>query len=125
MNFDRASKENPGPSGAGFVARDSQGNIMAIGAKRLVDGSNNEAEVQAAWEAIRMAKTLKVNHLNLEGDSLLVVTTIAEGETTTWSLNKHIKLIISALSSFEDYKITHVKRSGGHAVKYSNVIIES
>lgn len=36
VNFDRASTGNPGPSGAGYVVRDWNMNILAMGAKKLV-----------------------------------------------------------------------------------------
>ncbi|XP_057829975.2 homeobox protein HAT3.1-like [Cryptomeria japonica] len=77
VNFDGASRGNPEVSGAGFIARDDCGNILAIGAKRLVDGSNNDAECQAALEAILMAKKLGVKKLHPEGDSQIVVNGIA------------------------------------------------
>lgn len=79
VNFDGASRGNLGVFGAGFIARDNCGNILAIGAKRLVDGSNNDVECQAALEAILMAKKLGVKKLHPEGDSQTVVNEIARG----------------------------------------------
>ncbi|XP_059064994.1 uncharacterized protein LOC131857025 [Cryptomeria japonica] len=77
INFDGASRGNPGPSGVGVIARDVRGNTLAIGAKRLVDGTNNVAKCQAALEAILMAGKLGVKKLHLEGDSQVVVNGIA------------------------------------------------
>ncbi|XP_057863873.1 uncharacterized protein LOC131071919 [Cryptomeria japonica] len=79
INFDGASRGNPGPSGVGVIARDDHGNILAIAAKRMVDGSNNVAECQAAMEAILMVGKLGVKKLHLEGDSQVVVNGIARG----------------------------------------------
>lgn len=69
VNFDGTSRGNPGVFGARVVVRDACGNILALGAKRLVDGSNNDAECQAALEAILMDKKLGVKKIHLEGDS--------------------------------------------------------
>ncbi|XP_059071301.1 uncharacterized protein LOC131865388 [Cryptomeria japonica] len=73
INFDRASRGNLGPSGVGVIARDDRGNILAIAAKRLLDGSNNVTECQAALDVILMARKLGVKKLHLEGDSQVVV----------------------------------------------------
>ncbi|XP_059070572.1 uncharacterized protein LOC131860208 [Cryptomeria japonica] len=79
INFDGASRGNPGTSSVGVIACDDRGNILAIAAKRLVDGSNNVAKCQAALEAILMARKLGVKKLHLEGDSQVVVNGIARG----------------------------------------------
>lgn len=62
-----------------MIAHDDRGNTLAIGAKRLVDGTNNIAECHAALEAILMAGKLGVKKLHLEGDSQVVVNGIARG----------------------------------------------
>ncbi|XP_059067838.1 uncharacterized protein LOC131858570 [Cryptomeria japonica] len=69
VNFDGASRGNLGISRVGVIARDEYGSILAFGAKRLVDGTNNEAECQAAIEAILLEKKLDAKKLHLEGDS--------------------------------------------------------
>lgn len=35
VNFDGASKGNPGPFGAGWVARDAKGDLVAFKAKKI------------------------------------------------------------------------------------------
>lgn len=72
VNFGGASRGNPRVYGAGVIAQDDCGNILAIGAKRLMDGSNNKAECQVALEAILMTKKMGVKKLHLEGDSQIV-----------------------------------------------------
>ncbi|XP_057855381.2 uncharacterized protein LOC131065033 [Cryptomeria japonica] len=88
INFDGASRGNPGASGVGVIVRDDRGNMLAIGAKRLVDGTNNVAECQAALEEILMAGKLGVRKLHLEGDSQVVVNGIARGRMEAWFLDK-------------------------------------
>ncbi|XP_059073501.1 uncharacterized protein LOC131874236 [Cryptomeria japonica] len=69
INFDGSSRGNPEICGVGVITRDDWGNTLAIGAKRLLDGSNNVAKCQAVLEVILMAKKLGVKKLHLEGDS--------------------------------------------------------
>ena len=38
IDFDSASKGNQGPCGAGFMARDMDGNIVAMATRKLEDG---------------------------------------------------------------------------------------
>ncbi|XP_059068528.1 uncharacterized protein LOC131859031 [Cryptomeria japonica] len=104
------SRGNPGIFDAGVIARDEKGSILAFGAKRLVDGTNNEDECQAAIEAILMAKKLEVKKLHLEGDSQIVVNGIARGRMGAWHLDKHIRKIHELLNGFKDFKVLHFLR---------------
>lgn len=110
INFDGASRGNLGVSGIGVIARDDWGNTLAIGAQRLVDGSNNVAECQATLEAILMAGKLGVKKLHLEGDSQVVVNEIARGRMAVWHLDKQVRGMQLLLGGFEDFKVTHVLR---------------
>lgn len=42
----------------------------------------------------------------------MVINALVKGGAIVWSLFKFIKLILLALSTFEDFKITRVKQSG-------------
>lgn len=50
VKFDGASKGNHGPAGVDFVTRDQKGNIVAICAKRLLDGTNNLAKACSKYD---------------------------------------------------------------------------
>ncbi|XP_059078060.1 uncharacterized protein LOC131876634 [Cryptomeria japonica] len=113
---------NPGISKVGVIARDEYGSILAFGAKRLVDGTNNEAECQAALEAILLAKKLDVKKLHLEGDSQIVMNGIVKGRMEAWHLDKHIRRMNLLLCGFDDFKVSHVLREANiEADKLSNV----
>lgn len=47
INFDEAFKGNTGPSSIGVVAIREDGSIMAMLAKQIVDGINNQAKYLA------------------------------------------------------------------------------
>lgn len=75
-NFDADSKGNLIPSRASCIIRDNDINTLAIRAKRLQEGTNNEVEVQDVLFAIQMVKNFVARKLHLEGDSLIIVMVI-------------------------------------------------
>ncbi|XP_057816620.1 uncharacterized protein LOC131029951 [Cryptomeria japonica] len=110
MNFDGASKGNPGPSGAGFIVRDWKGEVMALGAQKLDEGTNNIAEVSATLLAVRIGKLLGVRKLCLEGDSLIIIQAIMKRSLEAWQLQNFISSIIEEPNFFEDYQVSHARR---------------
>ncbi|KAH9319410.1 hypothetical protein KI387_021179, partial [Taxus chinensis] len=55
LNFDGASRGNPGPSGAGCIIRDDRGLLIHAGSFPLQVGTSNSAEAQALLEGVKMA----------------------------------------------------------------------
>ncbi|XP_059076560.1 uncharacterized protein LOC131875874 [Cryptomeria japonica] len=68
INFDGASRGNPGIFGVGCVAHNKNEVILFKGAKRLQDETNNDAEVQATLLAIELVVNMKALKVHLEGD---------------------------------------------------------
>lgn len=60
INFDGASKGNPGPSSVGCVSWDVDGNILALKRKNVGIGTNNDVEARATLMAVSLAEKLKV-----------------------------------------------------------------
>jgi hypothetical protein len=69
LNFDGASKGNPGAAGYGVVFRDHLGNIKAIGAGALGHSTNNVAELWGLISGLQMASQNNYKRLIVEGDS--------------------------------------------------------
>ncbi|GLJ49576.1 hypothetical protein SUGI_1051490 [Cryptomeria japonica] len=69
LNFDGASKRNPVRSGAGCVIRDHGGHIKKTLLARLLDGSNNMAKGSTLLEGLKLAISLGISKLHIEGDS--------------------------------------------------------
>lgn len=84
VNFDGAPKGNPGPSRVGVVAHDWKGKIVALGAQRLKDRTNNEAKAQAAYLVVDLANKLSISNLHLEGDTQIIINTIINGHSQIW-----------------------------------------
>lgn len=99
----------------GVVARTDKGVILFKGARRLQNGTNNETEAQAAIMAMELAINMKVSKLHLEGDSQVIINAIAKGNTLSWKLSHWVEIIHEKLNSFEDFRVSHVRR-GANAV---------
>ncbi|XP_057872314.1 uncharacterized protein LOC131078589 [Cryptomeria japonica] len=102
VNFDGAFKGNSGPSGAGVIVRDWKGDIVALGAQKLDEGTNNIAEASVGLLAVRLSKKLGDNKIHLGGDSLIVI----------WAIISWIYNIIEELKSFDEFYISHIRRAG-------------
>ena len=74
LNFDGASKGNPGPAGGEGVFRNSQGEILHIYTINLGHSTNNSAELNAMVKGLNIAIYKGFEKLILEGDSSLVIT---------------------------------------------------
>ena len=72
MNFDGASKGNPGLSGAGAVIYKNREEIWSA-AKFVGFKTNNQSEYSALILGLKGALNLGISHLSVLGDSLLVI----------------------------------------------------
>ena len=69
LNFDGASRGNPGPSGFGACIRNSSGEVVAITVSPLPIDTNNTAEAHALLAGLILAKQGYFHWLHIEGDS--------------------------------------------------------
>eukprot|EP00253_Pinus_taeda_P006333 PITA_06333 len=69
LNFDGASKGNPSNAGFGGIFRDSQGNTRWIYAEWGAETTNNEAELWAVHQGLRIVIRNGYKNLEIEGDS--------------------------------------------------------
>jgi len=73
LNFDGASKGNPGNTGFGGIFRDSQKKIRWIYAEWGGEMTNNEAELWAIHQGLRIAIRNGYTNLEIEGDSQIAI----------------------------------------------------
>lgn len=73
MNFDGGSRGNPGLSGAGAVIYHYDKEIWVESFFVGENATNNHAEYAGLILGLQQAKELKIKHLKVEGDSLLVI----------------------------------------------------
>lgn len=93
VNFDRAAQFSRSLAGAGFAIWNDNGDLIKCGTKRLRKSTNNEAEVQAALPTIGLARREGVQNIHLEGDSLIIIQAIMNGEIKAWHLQGFIAII--------------------------------
>jgi ribonuclease HI len=127
LQFDGGSRGNPGPGGAGAVIFDGKGKEIWNGYFYVGDtATNNQAEYTGLVEGVRQAVKMKVNHLVIQGDSLLVINQI----TNTWKVknkilgefNKEAKKLLKEIDYFE---ASHIPREeNSRADELSNVAMD-
>eukprot|EP00253_Pinus_taeda_P001472 PITA_01472 len=76
LNFDGASRGNPGLARIGGVIRNQKGDILHIYYRALGESTNNEMEFAALEHGLRIAKSRSLHNLIVEGDSSLVNATV-------------------------------------------------
>ena len=112
LNFDGASRGNPGKAGIGCIIRDESGNWIAKRSKSLDMASNNIAELEAVEEGINLCIKLNIKKLIIEGDSQIIINALRKGATPNWVLNSKLEAIIKSLLAFEDIRFVHIYREG-------------
>ena len=70
INFDGASKGNPGFAGCGIIIRNENGDRMGGMAIPICIQANHVAKANATLYGLIYAKSLNLNNIWLEGDSL-------------------------------------------------------
>ncbi len=73
---DGGSRGNPGPSAAGYVIEDEQGNVLESWNKYLGITTNNQAEYHGLIAALEWCKQQHIQQVHVRLDSLLVVNQI-------------------------------------------------
>jgi ribonuclease HI len=73
VNFDGASKGNPGPAGYGTVLRNSDGEILGLEAGFIGDTTNNVAELTGLLRGLQAATNKGYQRILLEGDSQPII----------------------------------------------------
>ncbi|GLJ41805.1 hypothetical protein SUGI_0865260 [Cryptomeria japonica] len=115
MNFDGASKGNPGLSGYGAVVRDEEGNLLGAVCGQVGFVSNNIAEI-TALEGLKWATDNGIMKVVVEGDSKVILNRIINQRFINWQLDTWIPRIYEYLKKFEDYHIQHTFYEGNQVV---------
>ncbi|KAJ3682442.1 hypothetical protein LUZ60_015015 [Juncus effusus] len=126
LEFDGASKGNPGKAGAGAIIRTQDGKVIC----RLCEGlgvvTNNVAEYRSVILGLKYAIKKGFKRIEVKGDSNLVVMQV-EGK---WQC-KHANMIslhkqvIELKSKFQSFKIQHVRREfNSDADHQANLAVE-
>ncbi|GLJ44531.1 hypothetical protein SUGI_0935020 [Cryptomeria japonica] len=107
LNFDGASKGNPGLSGYIVVIRDKKGNLIGAVCGQVGFVSNNIAEITALEEGLKWAFANGLPKVVIEGDSKVVLNGITNKRFMNWQLDTWIPRIYGYLQKFKDYHVQH------------------
>jgi ribonuclease HI len=126
LNFDGASKGNPGLAGTGMVIYKGEKEIWSS-CKFIGYKTNNQAEYSALIFGLKNALELGIKNLSVLGDSLLVINQVngiyrVKSETLA-DLHKQV---IDLKSNFDYIEFNHVYReSNKRADELSNLALEN
>ncbi|KAJ6803006.1 putative carbonic anhydrase 2 [Iris pallida] len=67
VEFDGASKGNPGPAGAGAVLRSRDGTVLARTRKGMGNATSNEAEYEGLKEGLKTAHEMGYQRVHVQG----------------------------------------------------------
>ncbi|GLJ06474.1 hypothetical protein SUGI_0039990 [Cryptomeria japonica] len=112
INFDGASKGNPGLSGYGTVVRDEEGNLVEVVCGQVGFVSNNIAKITALEEGLKWATGNGITKVVIEWDSKFILNEIINQRFTNWRLNTWIPRIYSHLQKFKEFHIQHTFHEG-------------
>jgi ribonuclease HI len=124
MNFDGASKGNPGLAGAGAVIYKNREEIWSA-AKFVGFKTNNQAEYSALILGLQGALNLGINHLSVLGDSLLVINQVnGIYRVKSDAISNLHKEVLQLKSQFAFIEFNHVYREyNKRADELSNIAL--
>jgi ribonuclease HI len=109
LQFDGASKGNPGPSGGGGTIQEPNQDQVTQYAIGLGIETNNRAEALALWQGMQLALKLKIQDLTVIGDSRIIIQAMVKRSNSQSiklkSLLDKIRIISSKLNSCHFYHV--------------------
>ncbi|KAL0356478.1 UNVERIFIED_CONTAM: putative ribonuclease H protein [Sesamum radiatum] len=96
INTDGASKGNPGPAGAGGIARDEKGMPIFAFYEFIGEATNMYAEVYGLFKALQICQTENIHRLWIEVDAVNLIRLIKEPSKGHWSLQNMLFTLISS-----------------------------
>lgn len=119
INFDGASKGNPGVAGCGVVLRDEWGICKIIKCIPIGKQTNHVTEAMAAYHGIILAKEAKCTKVWCEGDSLNIINCLNMKFPPSWSISNAIKATRKISEEFEMCVFTHVYREANSCADWA------
>ncbi|XP_012489551.1 putative ribonuclease H protein At1g65750 isoform X2 [Gossypium raimondii] len=111
IEFDGASKGNPGPAGAGAVLRTEDGRVVCRLREGVGIATNNVAEYRAAILGMKYALRKGFKHVRVQGDSNLVCMQVqGRWKIKSQNLVELNKVAKDLKDKFISFQINHVDR---------------
>jgi ribonuclease HI len=124
LNFDGASKGNPGAAGYGVVFRNHHGHILVIGVGSIGHSTNNTTELWGLIKGLQLATKNNFAKIIVEGDSQIIIgllRRIINGAnpdriSPSWRLSHGLKIIADLVQPNQAIIPTHVRRKANQVV---------
>ncbi|GLJ42723.1 hypothetical protein SUGI_0885810 [Cryptomeria japonica] len=110
LNFDGAARG--GLAASGGVIRSHLGALVASYASNLNGYSSNRAKAMALAWGIRLALTMGIKIMDIEGDSKLIIDVVKGQNKLNWTIEGTIRDTLRLIFRLELFKIMHVFREG-------------
>lgn len=134
LNFDGASKGNPGEAGIGGILRNHEGTPLKIYFGNIGWDTNNIAEMEGLWQGLLLARNLNLQPLIVEGDSQILINmdthiqncSQATQVASSWGLEARLNAIEQDLRKNRAILFHHTKRERNKAADLlANVRVEN
>ena len=106
LNFDGATKGGIGATGG--VLRDMNGEVLLVYARKVGNGSNNEAEAMALLWGLQLSRERQIMELTIEGDSKLVIDLVKGEARSGWKIRNIILDIKQVLNEIKMASLQHI-----------------
>lgn len=120
LNFDGASKGNPGNSGFEGIGRDWKRIplLTFLGSKGW--DTNNSTELEGLWQGLSLAQNRGFFHLIIEGDFQIIINMVikimqgtpSSKVSSSWRMAKRLELIEIRLIHHRAITLKHIRREG-------------
>ncbi|WMV30199.1 hypothetical protein MTR67_023584 [Solanum verrucosum] len=118
LNTDGSALQNPGKIGGGGILRDEQGKITYAFALPLGEGTNNQAEIQAANYGLKWCIQHGYKKIILEVDSELLTRWILQTSTPPWRIQKFVQELQNLVSQCEVFQCNHIYREANSTADF-------
>ncbi|XP_059076274.1 uncharacterized protein LOC131875684 [Cryptomeria japonica] len=118
LNFDGASRGNPGKSSIGVVVTDDSSNIIKARCQCIPDGTNNVAEIHALFVGLDLLILLNLKDVVIEGDSLVIFYAVANRTCNSWHLQYWLDKVLLLLKFFNSFSISHCYREANFVTDF-------
>lgn len=127
INVDGGARGNPGPAAIAAVVQGPDGAVLEEHAERIGHATNNVAEYRALLLGVERATALGVDHLELVGDSELIVRQVkGEYKVKDATLRGLHAKVMQTLEPFAKWSIRHVRREqNANADRLVNEVLDS
>jgi len=134
LNFDGASKGNPGCAGFGGIIRNALGQAVWVFFGYIGQDTNNSAELEGLLHGIQLAQDKSWSPLVVEGDSKIILRMAekvqsgqpAQKVSNSWRLEGRIEQLGGMLKESDACTWSHVRRNGNKvADRLANLGVEA